>query len=203
MRKCWLRSEHRSAGRRRFVLAILAVPFVLFVAPFASPQANQPSEYQLKAAFLFNFAKFVDWPEKTYASPQSPFMLCVIGQDPFGGALDEYLAKTMGGRSVQMSHFPNGTLLAGARQCQITFVSASEKIHFRGVIENLRGTSSLLVGDADGFVAAGGMIEFTLEDNHIRFAINPEAAQRADLRLSSKLLALAKIVHEGPDNGKS
>src|SRR5271170_4095492 len=105
----------------RFNIALLAVLISFVNAPFASSQDGQPSEYQLKAAFLFNFAKFVDWPEKTYASPQSPFMLCVIGQDPFGGALDEYLAKTMGGRSVQMAHFPNETLLAGARQCQITF----------------------------------------------------------------------------------
>jgi hypothetical protein len=181
-----------------FSLALLAAPILLFApAPFASPQASQPSEYQLKAAFLFNFAKFVDWPEKTYSSPQSPFLLCVIGQDPFGGALDEYLAMTMGGRTVQVAHFPNATLLAGARRCQITFVSASEKIHFRDVIENLKGASVLLVGDTDGFAAAGGTIEFTLEDNHIRFAINPDAAQRADLKVSSKLLALAKIVHDG------
>jgi hypothetical protein len=184
-------------NRLTLILAIFTAPILLFIAPLASPQASQPTEYQLKAVFLFNFAKFVDWPEKTYSSPQSPFMLCVIGQDPFAGALDGYLAMTMGGRTVQVAHFPNATLLAGARRCQITFVSASEKIHLRDVIENLKGASVLLVGDTEGFAAAGGTIEFTLEDNHIRFAINPDAAQRADLKLSSKLLALAKIVHDG------
>jgi hypothetical protein len=124
-------------------------------------------------------------------------MLCVIGQDPFGGALDEYLAKTMNGRAVQVAHFPSANVLSGVRRCQITFVSASEKLHFRDVVESLKGTSGLLVGDADGFVASGGMIEFTLDDNHIRFAINPDAAERANLKVSSKLLALAKIVHDG------
>jgi hypothetical protein len=182
----------------RYGLKFLAVLILLFVGvSFASPQASQPSEYQLKAAFLFSFAKFIDWPDKSFATPQSPFMLCVIGQDPFGGALDEYLAKTMDGRAVQVAHFPSANVLSGARHCQITFVSASEKLHFRDVVESLKGTSGLLVGDADGFVAAGGMIEFTLEDNHVRFAINPDAALRADLKVSSKLLALAKIVHNG------
>ena len=197
--------KHRSLASRlpgnkfaRYGLKFLAPLIALFVGiSIASPQASQPSEYQLKAAFLFNFAKFIDWPDKSFATPQSPFMLCVIGQDPFGSALDEYLAKTMNGRTVQVAHFPSAGVPGGVRRCQITFVSASEKLHFRDVVESLKGTSGLLVGDADGFVAAGGMIEFTLEDNHVRFAINPDAALRADLKVSSKLLALAKIVHDG------
>ncbi len=198
MRQRGLTSSLRGNNFARYGLKLLAALIPLFVGvSFGSPQASQPSEYQLKAAFLFNFAKFIDWPDKSFATPQSPFMLCVIGQDPFGGALDEYLAKTMDGRTVQVAHFPSASVVSGVRHCQITFVSASEKLHFRDVVESLKGTSGLLVGDADGFVAAGGMIEFTLEDNHIRFAINPDAAERANLKLSSKLLALAKIVHDG------
>lgn len=157
----------------------------------------------MKAAFLFNFAKFVEWPDRSFESPQSAFRICVIGQDPFGGALDEYLGKTIEGRPVQLARYPSANGLAETRHCQILFISASEKTHFHEVIESLRGDSALLVGDADGFAASGGTIEFTLEDNHIRFSINPEAAQRADLKLSSKLLALAKIVHDGTNNGKS
>jgi hypothetical protein len=190
-------------NRPTLVLAILAAPILLFVPPLASPQGGQPSEYQLKAAFLFNFAKFIDWPEKSFAGPQSAFTICVIGQDPFGGALDEYLAKTIGGRRVQLAHFPSASAPPQPRSCQIAFVSGSEKTHFHDVIEGLHGSAALLVGDADGFAASGGTIEFMLEDNHIRFSINPEAAQRADLKLSSKLLALAKIVHDGSNNGKS
>jgi hypothetical protein len=173
------------------------------LAPGACPQVSQPTEYQLKAAFLFNFAKFIDWPEKSFAGPQSAFTICVIGQDPFGGALDEYMAKAIGGRPVQLAHYPSASAPPQARRCQIAFVSASEKAHFHDVIEGLRGSAALLVGDADGFAASGGTIEFMLEDDHIRFSINPEAAQRADLKLSSKLLALAKIVHDGSNNGKS
>jgi hypothetical protein len=188
---------------RGFTLAFFTSLLLLAVAPFSYPQNSQATEYQLKAAFLFNFAKFVDWPDRSFSNPRSPFTICVIGQDPFGGAMDEYLAKTIGGRPVQLAHFPGGSALSEARHCQIAFVSASERIHFHDVIESLSGTTALLVGDADGFAASGGTIEFTLEDNHIRFAINPEAAARADLKLSSKLMALAKIVHDGAINGKS
>jgi len=181
----------------------LTAAILLAIAPLVSAQVSQPTEYQLKAAFLFNFAKFIEWPEKSFAGPQAPFTICVIGQDPFGGALDEYLAKTIEGRPVQLAHYANVNGPAETRHCQIVFISASEKAHFHDVIESLRGSAALLVGDADGFAASGGTIEFTLEDNHIRFSINPDAAQRADLKLSSKLLALAKIVHDGSNNGKS
>lgn len=184
-------------------MILLAMLISLVAPPFASPQAGAPSEYQLKAAFLFNFAKFIEWPEKSFGNAVAPFTICVIGQDPFGGALDEYLAKTIEGRPVHIAHFPNANVLAEARHCQIVFISASEREHFHNVIMSLTGVDALLVGDADGFAASGGTIEFMLEDNHIRFAINPDAAGRADLKVSSKLLALAKIVHDGSNNGKT
>lgn len=198
-----IRLHLQRRSRRRITLALLTALLLLVTAPLSSTQNGQPTEYQLKAAFLFNFAKFIDWPDRSFEGPRSAFTICVIGQDPFGGALDEYLVKTIEGRPVQLTHFPNGIPPMEARRCQIAFISASEKAHFRAVIESLNGSSALLVGDADGFTASGGTIEFTLEDNHIRFAINPDAAQRADLKLSSKLLALAKIVHDGTNNGKS
>jgi YfiR/HmsC-like len=140
----------------RSTLVVLVALTVLGAAPFASPQGSQPTEYQLKAAFLFNFAKFIEWPEKSFGSPGSPFTVCVIGQDPFGTALEvSLLGKTMGSRAVQIMRFPNPTTLAEARHCQIVFISASEKIHFHEVIESLNNTDALLVGDADGFVASG------------------------------------------------
>jgi len=185
-------------------MSLVALLISLVAPPFASSQGGEPSEYQLKAAFLFNFAKFIEWPEKSFGSPGSPFAVCVIGQDPFGATLDvTLLGKTMGSRAVKIMRFPPGTGLAEARHCQIAFISASERGHFHDVITSLTGVDALLVGDTDGFVASGGTIEFMLEDNHIRFAINPDAAGRADLKVSSKLLALAKIVHDGSNNGKT
>jgi hypothetical protein len=187
---------------RRLSLVFLIILILFAGAPRAWAQEAPPSEYQLKAAFLLNFAKFVDWPPGSFASPESPFLVCVIGGDPFGHALEEYLlGRKIGGRSVQIARFPNLKYAAQSRSCQIVFLSASVRRHFREVMENFRGTSVLLVGDTPGFATSGATIEFTLEENHVRFLINPDAAGRAGLRVSSKLLSLAKIVHDGAGNG--
>jgi hypothetical protein len=166
-------------------------------------QGSQPSEYQLKAAFLFNFAKFIDWPDESFAGPQAQFTVCVLGQDPFGHALEDSLAgKSVGNHVVEVDRFPYTANLSSPRRCQIAFVSSSERQHYREVISYFHGASVLLVGDADGFAASGGSVEFMIEDSRIRFAINPEAADRANLKISSKLLALAKIVREDAVKGK-
>jgi len=158
---------------------------------------DAPTEYQVKAAFLFNFAKFVDWPESSFATPQSPFSLCVLGVDPFGRALDDALAgKAIANRPVLVSRLKEP---ASARQCQIAFISSSEKVRWPAIFGALRGANVLLVGEADGFAASGGTIQFTLEENRVRFSINTDAAERAHLQISSKLLALAKIVRDAPN----
>lgn len=157
----------------------------------------------MKAAFLFKFAKFIEWPDKSFADPKSSFTVCVIGSDPFGSALDAYFSgKAIANRPVEVERFSSASATLG-RRCKIAFISSSEKPHFRDVIDAFRGQNTLLVGDADGFANSGGTIEFVLEDNHIRFAINPEAADRADLKVSSKLLALAQIVHDSRDKGRN
>jgi hypothetical protein len=183
----------------------MLVAVLLFAAPLLSRgQTDQVSEYQLKAAFLFSFAKFIDWPDKSFAGPQAPFSVCVIGQDPFGQALEQSLeGKSVGSRGAKVGRYPNARNLSEAQHCQIAFISASEKPHFREVIDGFRGTTTLLVGDSDGFAASGGAVEFMLQDNHVRFAINPEAADRAQLKVSSKLLALAQIVHDDPAKEKA
>lgn len=167
---------------------------------FAARAQEEASEYQVKAAFLFNFAKFIDWPENSFASPQSPFSVCVLGADPFGRALDDALrGKAIAARPVVVSRLRDPAM---ARQCQIAFVSASEKSRLPSVFGAVRGSSVLLVGETENFAASGGTIQFTLEDNHIRFTINTDAAERSRLQISSKLLALARIVRDTPRNGK-
>lgn len=144
-------------------------------------------------AFLFNFAKFIEWPQNAFVSPQSPFAICVFGKDPFGSFLDEVLAnKTIGDRPISI-HRPKDKM--ELRYCQIVFVSSSEAGRVADIAENLQGTHVLLVGESDGFAESGGMIEFTLEQGRVRFSINRDAAEHANLHFSSKLLALAKIVH--------
>lgn len=187
------------ARRRRAVQALLALIAFTF-APTAPAQDN-PSEYQLKAAFVYNFAKFVDWPPATYSGPQSPFAICIMGTDPFGSVIDDALrGKTIGDHPVVVQRVKDP---AAARRCKILFVSASEKHRLRDILESLKGANVLVVGDIEGFAAAGGTIELTLQDNRVRFAINPGAADGAGLRISSKLLALAAIVHDASENGRN
>lgn len=182
---------------RRFswrAAAIVAVAAVLF-GPHLSAQQNSPTEYQVKAAFLFNFAKFVDWPPSSFAGPKSPFVICILGADPFGQAIDETLrGQAIGSHPVAVQRVQDPSQL---RHCHMAFISASEKIRLQAILQSVRDANVLLVGDTPGFAARGGAIQFQMQDQRIRFSINPAAAERAGLRVSSKLLALATIVHDG------
>ena len=190
----------RSVWRQSTAL-VLAALLSSACAPVDRAQAEPPGEYQLKAAFLFNFAKFIDWPATNFSSPQSPFIICILGTDPFGHAMDDVLRdKSIDNRPVVISRLKN---ITEAKQCHMVFVSQSETAHLADLIQELRGARILLVGESDGFAAAGGMIQFTREDNHVRFLINSDAADRAGLKVSSKLLSLARVVHDSPKNDRS
>jgi hypothetical protein len=190
----------RPVWRQPYAL-ILATLLSFAGAPLDLAQGEPSGEYQLKAAFLFNFAKFIDWPPTSFASPQSPFVVCILGVDPFGHAIDEVLkGKTIENRPVTIERLKSA---AQVRQCHMVFVTQSESFHLAEIIQALHGSCVLLVGEADGFAEAGGAIQFALEDNHVRFLINPDAAARAGLRVSSKLLSLARVVHDSPGNARS
>ncbi|HKS81272.1 MAG TPA: YfiR family protein [Candidatus Acidoferrales bacterium] len=199
MGECAGASRKRATKATRKIAALFLIAFTMGAAGGTAQQT--PSEYQLKAAFLFNFAKFVDWPPESFANPQAPFAICVLGKDPFGRALDDLSpGKTIGERPVVVERLKDAH---NAKHCQVVFVSGSESRNLAGILEGLRGTNALTVGDSNGFAVAGGAIQFTVEENHVRFLINPEAGERAGLKFSSKLLALAKIVHEPERGGKS
>jgi len=157
-------------------------------------QAKVASEYEIKAAFLYNFAKFVEWPPSAFADPKQPLAICVFGHDPFGRALEEaLLGKSVGERRVLLGRAQQVSDLAG---CQIIFVSASESSRLRELLARLHNQPALIVGESEGFASGGGTIQFVLDQNRVRFAINPDAAERTGLKISSKLLALATIVHD-------
>jgi YfiR/HmsC-like len=180
---------------------MILVPVIGFsVSPQVRAQAHLPEEYALKAAFLFNFAKFIDWPADNFSDPRSPFKVCVLGKDPFGNALDDNLqGKMIGNHPFAIRRLKDET---EARSCQMLFVSSSELPHLAEILESLRGANILIIGETTGFATSGGTIEFTLEDGHVRFTINTDAANRAGLKFSAKLLSLAKIVHdEGHSKG--
>lgn len=172
----------------RFCGTLIACLSLLLLAK-AGAQESQPSEYQIKAAFLFNFAKFVEWPPTSFADENSPLVIGILGDNPFSGDLERTIQnKTINHHSLVIKQFHS---LAEARNCQMLFISASEKKRFADIFGGLRGTSVLTVSETDGFTEAGGMINFILENKKIRFQINDEAAKAARLKISSKLLSVA------------
>ena len=197
-------SESRKTGLRIHAglgSALLAVLGLLLFALGARAAQDTPSEYQLKAAFVYNFAKFVDWPPNVFSKPESPFAICILGDDPFGSVIDDALrGKTVADHPVVVRRDKDA---GAARRCQIVFVSASEKHRLPDILESLQGANVLVVGDFGGFAAAGGAIELTLQDDRVRFSINPAAADGAGLKISSQLLALATIVHGIPESRKN
>jgi hypothetical protein len=151
-------------------------------------RAQTINEYQVKAAFIFNFAKFVEWPSDAFGAG-GVLVVGVIGDDPFGGALDRLNGNTANGRALRIKRFRWGDDL---RACQILFISASEDRHLNKIMESIRVTSVLTIGESTQFSQSGGMIRFVLQDNKVRFEINASTAGQAGLRISSKLLALSK-----------
>jgi len=159
----------------------------------ATPSVSQVAdEYHVKAAFLYNFARFVEWPGTAFQGRQAPFTICVLGADPFGGALDETVGgKQAGDRAFRILRISEA---AQANPCQILFISSSERKRTAAIIAALPSAGVLTVGETDGFAAAGGVINFTMNEGHVRFQVNRRAAERADLQISSRLLSLAQIV---------
>jgi YfiR/HmsC-like len=174
---------------RAKIFFVLLLALLTPVVPTRA-QGTQP-EYQVKAAFLWNFAKYIDWPPAAFTNDTSPFVIGVLGENPFGTDLEQTVrGKLINAHPITVK--PRATL-EEARQCHILFFSASETNRLAEVFENLRGAPVLTVGDTEAaqFTEKGGMIKFKFEGNKIRFQINDEAAKAAGLRISSKLLDLA------------
>ena len=163
-------------------------PLLLALAlPLPLP-AQEPTEYRVKAAFLYNFAKFVEWPE---GAPGKSFCIGILGSDPFGSLLEETLAgKTLGSRTVVVGRFSRPE---DAFACQIVFV-VSSSASLKPLLKRFENRAVLTVGDAPAFCQSGGIIGLEVADARIHFAINRDAAGRAQLKLSSKLLSLATKV---------
>ena len=155
--------------------------------------AQTIDEYQVKAAFLYNFAKFVEWPAQTFKTDKDPLRICVLGQNPFGNALVEVVGgKTVVGRALVVSDISDA---GQGADCQIVFIGSLERKRLRAIFAELRLTGVLTVGETEGFATQGGIVNFKLEDGRVRLEINIEAAAQAKLRISSKVLNLAQIVN--------
>lgn len=192
--------EVRRGGNRRALGRVAAswLAALLFIgwAGRVLGQTSASSEYQVKAAFLFHFAQFVEWPPETFKDATSPVTYCTAGADPFHGVLEAGLdRKTIGGRPIRVLHFKQAQEIQG---CQVLFVGTQEKKFISTILANVRATPVLTVGESENFARQGGMIGFFLEDNKVRFEINLDAAEQAKLKISARLLTLAKTVIGGP-----
>ena len=160
----------------------------------AFARAQSLSEYQVKAAFLYNFARFVDWPGDV---ARNSFDLCILGDSPFGEVMVTIVKdKIVSGRPVVVRRIHNA---GQAQNCQVLFVTASERASAQSVLETLNESPVLTVGETPGFARQGGIINFVVENEKVRFEVNVDAAERARLKISSKLLSLARII-KGPAN---
>jgi YfiR/HmsC-like len=191
--------ENSSVGRQpswlrpRYLAALLTMLLAIhLVATLPGHAQVALTEYQVKAAYLFNFLKFVEYPNESFADPLAPIVIGVLGDDPFGSALPQVVTgKTVQGRDLVTRSYRAGEDLRGAH---ILFISASEKKRLPVILSSLHGSTVLTVSDMEGFLDAGGMVQFLNENDRVRFAINVDATSRAKLKLSSKLLSLAKVV---------
>jgi hypothetical protein len=155
-------------------------------------QDDSAGEYELKAAMLYNLTRFVEWPPSAYSDPQAPVVLCILGRDPFASTLTStVLNKTVNGRQVLILHPQSGK---DVRNCHLLYISSSERKTTAEIFSILNGASVLTVGEMTQFAAQGGMVQFSLEDQQVRFDINLNAASQAGLKISAKLLAISRIV---------
>ena len=157
-------------------------------------RAQEVSEYQVKAAYLYNFAKFVDWPAQVFGDSTEPFRMCVLNNRSFEATLQNMVAgKAIAGRPISVVGVQNGEQ---SRNCQILFISSSQDRLGRRIVEDLQGASILTVGESKGFVEDGGIINFVWQDDRVQFEVNHGAASHAGLRVSSRLVSIAKLVRE-------
>jgi hypothetical protein len=195
--------------RRCAIPAVLAAGFAITAPAHAQQQQPPPEESRLKADYLANFSRFVDWPAAPSSTPTpdtqaavaaarttDPFTICILGRDPFGPTLDNVLA----GPSVD-----NRKLIArristhkDAPSCEILFIATSESAHLKEILNSVEKFPVLTVSDLPNFLANGGMIEFVVKEDKIRFAVNVSVAAKAGLIVSSQLLKVAAEIKKDP-----
>lgn len=184
------------------LLKIAALLFILSAAVMVRADSTTNREYQIKAAFLYNFINFIDWPnENSDGNKDNPIYIGILGKNPFGNSFEPIKDKQVKDRNVVVKHFENLNALKKCitnedkqKQCYLLYVSSSEKENINEIFEFVNEKSILTVGDMKNFLESGGIINFLMEDNKVCFEINKAAAEKAKLSIRSKLLRLAKRV---------
>lgn len=205
----------RAGGKKLLLIAILLSLGCLFVSDvYPESKSAQYQEYEVKAAFIYNFLKFVDWPEEKTARNGNQIIIGIIGEDPFGSAVDIFKGKTVENRSLIIKRFEGlrqlkemaekdkqaNEKLESLKACHLLFICPSERKLVREIVDLVGKDSVLTVGDTEEIIKSGGIIGFTMEDNKIRFDINLTAAEKTRIKISSQLLRLAKKVIKDESN---
>jgi hypothetical protein len=172
----------------------MGLTLALVLLSFAPLSGQTSREYDVKAAFLYNFITFTDWPANAFSTPASPYVIGVLGDDPFGSVLDEMVhGEQIKGRPLVIRRFKH---IEDLHRCHILFICASESPRLNEILRWLKGQPVLTVADLPDFAQEGGGIGF-ISDNRVKLVINPAALRAVDLAVSSKLLRLAQLVPEG------
>jgi hypothetical protein len=170
--------------------ALAAITAAAFTWPSAAAESRL--EYEVKAAFLYNFAKFVEWPVGAFPDADSALELCIYGDDPFGPIIDRIVqSRTVQGRPIIVQHEVETTSLSA---CHLLFVGPVASEEMARIVQLTGGTPVLTVGETDWFIDSGGMIRLFLEGGKVRFEVNAGVAEQAQLKVSSQLLKLARTV---------
>jgi uncharacterized protein DUF4154 len=185
-------SRHAAGGRLRISLQVLLTRLLFLLLASVATAAPTPSEYQVKAVFLFNFTQFVDWPAASFADAQAPFVIGILGRDPFGNAIDEAVrGETVNGRPLVIERYRN---IGELKHCQILFIDRSAGADTHTTLASIGHPGTLTVSDADSAAEPGVIIRFLNEGKKIRLRINVDSARDAGLVISSKLLRPAEVV---------
>lgn len=191
-RPCWIWRLIRRT--RRLSWFVIVCGLVLTTSPRADSANEESVEYRVKLAFLYNFTKFIEWPSSSYRNSAAPLSIGIVGKDPFDPELeDELRTRTVKGHPVEVMNLRPGDSIEA---CQLVFIPLTAKDQTASIVKALKGSSTLTVGETEGFAMQGGIINIKIEGNRLHFEVNPRAAERAGLKISSQLLNIATVVTE-------
>jgi hypothetical protein len=185
--------------RRSILAGIAAAWLATGTVAEARAQSLSPQEYenQVKATFIYNFSRFIEWPVGTFTRGRSSLAVCVLGISPFGGALDSIKGKDVQGRKIEIEHLTSSSQLGA---CQILFISSSEREHLKEILESAKHSRVLTISEMSQFAQDGGVVALAMRKDRIHFSVNLDAANETGVKISSTVLRLATIVnyrHQG------
>ncbi len=174
------------------IIALACAALLCAGGPLSS---NPPApEYKIKAAYLLNFARFVEWPRSAFTDERSPIIIGIVGEDPFGEELEQTIKdSTVGGRAIGVRRFRE---IAEIEGCHVLFISTSLDKQLKAVLRHLGSQPVATVGESERFAAGGGIFGFFIKENKVRFEVNVDAAKRAGLKISAKLLQVGTVVKD-------